>query len=391
MREPSKTAAVIKEMKRYKLDVLGISECRWTGSGTQLRTDRDGNSFTILYSGRDESHESGVALIVSKDKMNTLLEWEPVSDRILRARFNSKFCKLTIIQCYAPTNDTEDDHKDDWYEQLQATISKVPLHDMVVVMGDLNAKVGADNKNKERAMGSHGCGVLNNNGERLVEFCLNNNLVIGGTIFPHKQNHKLTWVSPDKRTVNQIDHILINNKWRTSLQDVRVYRGADAYSDHYLVKTSIKLKLRKTTQQTQKRKVLDMQSLQVATKRKQFVLEVKNRFSCLEFLEDKHNDSVQDSWNCIKEAYVETAKDILGYRKGKHKEWLSAGTWDKIEERKKLKEKLLTTKSQRVHDLVEQEYKNKDKEVKKSAKKKTKERMLKKWQTQQSRPPSEER
>ncbi len=96
-------------------------------------------------------------------------------------------------------------------------------------------------------MGSHGCGVINNNGELLVDFWQNNNLVIGGTIFPHKDKHKLPWVSPDKRTVYQIDHILINNKWRTSMQDVRVYRGADAYSDHYLVKTSIKLKLRKIT------------------------------------------------------------------------------------------------------------------------------------------------
>ncbi|KAJ8391318.1 hypothetical protein AAFF_G00091050 [Aldrovandia affinis] len=112
-------------------------------------------------------------------------------------------------------------------------------------MGDMNAKVGAENDSCDRAIGRHGCGVRNNNGQRLVDFCLKNNCVVGGTIFPHKTTHKLTWKSPDGLTTNQIDHILINRKWHRSLQDVRVCRGADVNSDHYLVMANIKLKLRK--------------------------------------------------------------------------------------------------------------------------------------------------
>ncbi|EDO30030.1 predicted protein, partial [Nematostella vectensis] len=152
---------------------------------------------------------------------------------------------LTIIQCYAPTNEADDEAKDDWYKHLTQVISRVPRHDMLLVIGDLNAKVGTDNTNYERAMGVYGCGTMNNNGERLADFCLNNDLEIGGTIFPHKNIHKLTWRSPDGRTLNQIDHIIINGKWRRSLLNVRVYRGADASSDHNLVVTSVKLKLRK--------------------------------------------------------------------------------------------------------------------------------------------------
>ena len=71
---------------------------------------------------------------------------------MIRARFNSKYCKLTILQCYAPTNEVEDEAKDEWYEQLQQVISKVPAHDMLLIIGDLNAKVGADNTNYARAM-----------------------------------------------------------------------------------------------------------------------------------------------------------------------------------------------------------------------------------------------
>ena len=79
----------------------------------------------------------------------------------------------------------------------------------------------------ERAMGSQCCGTINNNSERLVNFCLNNNCAIGGTIFQHQDIHKLTWKSPDGKKVNQIDHVAINNKWRRSLKDVHISSGED--------------------------------------------------------------------------------------------------------------------------------------------------------------------
>lgn len=84
-------------------------------------------------------------------------------------------------------------------------------------------------------MGKHGCGEVNDNVERLVVFYWNSNCVIGATIFPHKNVHKLIWRSSDDTTENQIDHFIVNNKWRRSIQHVRTFRGADANSDHYLV------------------------------------------------------------------------------------------------------------------------------------------------------------
>ena len=68
-----------------------------------------------------------------------------------------------------------------------------------------------------------------------------NDLVIDGTLFMHRDIHKLTWTSPDGRTQSQIDHIIINGKWRHSLLDVQ----ADVGSDHNLMVAKLKLKLRK--------------------------------------------------------------------------------------------------------------------------------------------------
>ena len=95
-------------------------------------------------------------------------------------------------------------------------------------MGDMNAKVGADNTGKELIMGTEALGVINENGEKFTDFCAFNDIVIGGSVYQHKDIHKVMWVLPDGRTENQIDFITISRKWRHSLLDTRARRGADA-------------------------------------------------------------------------------------------------------------------------------------------------------------------
>ena len=117
-------------------------------------------------------------------------------------------------------------------------------------MGDLNAKIGLDNTGRERIMGHHGIGCLNENGERFADLCAFNDLAIGGSIFPLKTIHKATWISPDGRSSNQIDHIASGRKWRRSIMDVRVKRGTDVASDHHLLLGVINVKLRANQDRT---------------------------------------------------------------------------------------------------------------------------------------------
>jgi hypothetical protein len=92
-------------------------------------------------------------------------------------------------------------------------------------------------------MSRHGLGTRNENGEMFIDLCVNYNLVIGGSLFLDKDIHKATWVAPNQRTFNQIDHVAISKKRRRSLLDIRSYRGADVASDHHLVVAQLRLKL----------------------------------------------------------------------------------------------------------------------------------------------------
>jgi hypothetical protein len=95
-----------------------------------------------------------------------------------------------------PTEDAEPTEKEVFYSLLDSTLTDIHRSDIVLMMGDFNAKVGCDNEDIEYIMGKYGLSQQNENGELLIEICGRHGLVIGGTIFPHKACHKVTWVSP---------------------------------------------------------------------------------------------------------------------------------------------------------------------------------------------------
>ena len=295
------------------------------------------------------------------------MKWTPINERIIVARFAGSQAKLTVVACYAPTNDADETSKDDFYNTLQAVAKDIPRHDLVCFVGDFNAKVGSDKSYCPEVLGSQGLGEVNENGTLLVDFAITNDLIIGGTFFQHKIIHKYSWNSPDGRTHNQIDHILINKKWKSSLQDVRAYRGADVATDRALMIAKLALKL-KATQKTQTKEspAYDSDKLSNTKVQHEFTMQLTNRFESLA-LDLDNAVSVEKTWTALKETYNQVAKETIGHKKRPKDEWLSDQTWTLIEERRKLKHRLLDGGDNSDTVLKNQLYRDQDKLVKKSA------------------------
>jgi hypothetical protein len=100
---------------------------------------------------------------------------------------------------------TEKDKKEEFYQQLSETITTVRKRDIIIVMGDMSAKVRPNIEGLEHITGRHGTGNMNENGELFSELCASCDLIIGGTVFPHKTFYKLSWVSPDNIMEHQTD------------------------------------------------------------------------------------------------------------------------------------------------------------------------------------------
>ena len=92
----------------------------------------------------------------------------------------------------------------------------------------------------------------NDNGVRIVKFAMSKNLVVKSTMFPRRDIHKHNWTSPDVKTHNQIDYILIDGRRQSSILDVRSFRGADFDTDHYLVVAKVRERLAVSKQAAQK-------------------------------------------------------------------------------------------------------------------------------------------
>ena len=132
--------------------------------------------------------------LLSQEVSKSLLEWKPLGSRLIKARFNFRYTYLTVLVCYAPTEEAEDEEKTRFYDQLQAAVEDVPAHDMLLMIGDFNARTGNINTDRESVIGNHGLErhPLNDNGERMCDFCESNRLVVGSTLFQHKDIHKIT-------------------------------------------------------------------------------------------------------------------------------------------------------------------------------------------------------
>ena len=132
---------------------------------------------------------------------------------------------INIIQVYAPRNASTEEKLEEFYEELGKCKKECKDHEVNIVMGDFNAKVGRGRLTD--MVGSEGLGEMNGRREKLTEWWEQNDQIIMNTWFTKQPIKLWTWNSPDGITKNQIDYITVNRRYRNTVRNIRSHPEAD--------------------------------------------------------------------------------------------------------------------------------------------------------------------
>ena len=163
-------------MARLNIDILGISEPKWTGMG-----EFNSDDHYIYYCGQESLRRNGVVIMVNKRVWNVVLGCNLKNDGMISVHFQGKPFNMTVIQAYAPTSNTEEAEVEWFYEDLQDRLELIPKKDVLFIIGDWNARVGS--QETPGVTGKFGLGVWNEAGQRLTDFCQETTRVITNTLF----------------------------------------------------------------------------------------------------------------------------------------------------------------------------------------------------------------
>ena len=208
------------------------------------------NGYTFLHSGRplpcaEETavRNEGVGIMLDERASAAWREaeeaWEAISSRVVTARLKAmgrgqrrpggarttRNSFISVISAYAPTARAPPEIKSKFMEELQDVLDKVPSSDLLLLLGDFNARVGCSDTNGELwrgIWGRYGIGAGNEAGDRLLEFCAVNQLTVMNTWFAKKDIHLATWQHPATRQQYMIDYVLMRAGERTVCTDVQV-------------------------------------------------------------------------------------------------------------------------------------------------------------------------
>ena len=291
------------------IDIAGIQEHRLITPSATDEVWSDDRNWVLVFSSATKQRHGGVGLAMSKHIHRCLRNVEAVSERILFVTFHGN-PQLSITVVHAPTECSTSTEKDEFYSSLSDHIDHVKRHNIHLILGDFNARIGLDSHlSHPWVIGSH-CyhDSTNDNGERLVNFCQEYNLRPAQMRFPQPRNHLWTWTHPNGST-SQLDHILINSKWVNSLRNCRAYNTVELDSDHRIVSIRLATSLRTSKGKPCKRPKFNWKMLQDTATKQAFQLELSNRFQVLS-MDD--TQPISTRYEAFETTVREVAEEVIG-------------------------------------------------------------------------------
>ncbi|KAK3534617.1 hypothetical protein QTP86_016770, partial [Hemibagrus guttatus] len=225
-----KEPELVREVERYRLEIVGLASTHSLGSGTQL-LERGWNLF-VSGVPHGERRRAGVGLLIAPQLSRHVLEFSPVNKRVVSLRLQARDRCLAVVSAYGPNGSVE---YPTFLETLRGVLEGAPTGDSIVLLGDFNVHVGNDSDTWRGMIGRNGPPDLDSSGVLLLDFCASHSLSITNTMFKHKGAHQYTWYQDTLGWRSMIDLVIVSSDLRPHVLDIRVKRGAELSTDHHLV------------------------------------------------------------------------------------------------------------------------------------------------------------
>uniref|UniRef100_A0A8D9EQ38 Craniofacial development protein 2 n=1 Tax=Cacopsylla melanoneura TaxID=428564 RepID=A0A8D9EQ38_9HEMI len=335
LNQAGKVHNAIQEMTRMKIDILGLCEMRWLGTGSINIQEHQ-----IYYSGtHNNMHEKGVGMILTKRMAGCVTNFIPVSDRVMLLQMNARPVNINIIQVYAPTADKDDEEIFELYHSINEVLRKFKKEDVTIVMGDFNAKLGAGKTSDN--VGPFGLGDRNQRGDELEIFAESHNLVVMNTWFRQPPRKLYTWKSPmdkpGKIVRNQIDYIMMNKRYRNSCIAMKTYPGADIQSNHVPLVGTFKIKMKRII--PKKQQTFDFRRLKDEQIRKNVRTTLNAKMDC-----NTQMNNIDATLTHFQKVVQEVKGEFLKPDTRKRKSWMTSEILELMELRRKEKDNPTTYK-----------------------------------------------
>ena len=218
-----------------------------------------------------------------------------ISERIAVIKLELPYREITIIQVYAPTENSTNEEIEQFYNNLEE-IYHNHRSETNFIIGDFNSKIGKQVHSNEATVGPYGIGERNECGNRLIQFAEAQNLKTMNSFFNKQPEHKWTWRSPDGKTKNEIDFILTEK--RENIVKLTVLNNLAFDSDHRMVRASINVRKRS-------RKIFQTRRIQLKTYNEvEYKTQLEENITRVDFTKIK----IQESYTALEKCIIKSIR-----------------------------------------------------------------------------------
>ena len=306
IREQRNREELSSNFSERNIEILGVQEHRIVHEEPVRYEKVLGNTLITSSATRSTAGAAigGVGMLLNSRAFDSLASVRSYTNRILIANFQGNPA-TTVITTYCPTNVVDEDIVEGHFDNLKRAVDSVPAHNVLLVIGDFNARIGPEDGRYTYHEST------NRNGKYLADMAMEKGLIIANTQFCKKKGKLWTYISPGGSKC-QLDYILVRRKWRNSMLNAEAYSTfASVGSDHRMVSARVRLSLRKSKAMAKKKQHDWNLFRNDSNLQRQYSIEVHNRFQPLE-IED---ESATERYERFVTAHKEAASEVIPVKK----------------------------------------------------------------------------